>query len=58
MVKLRNTQKKSYVYWYLLKPFSNNRNTPIIPPLLHENCFVTDFREKAVSLIFFLNNVS
>lgn len=65
VIKLRNTQKKSYVYWYLLKAFSNNRNIPIIPPLLYENCFVTDFREKADFFDFFskqcfliLNNIS
>ena len=42
-----NTQKNSKVYWSLLIFFLNNKKIPIIPPLFHENHFITDFKEKA-----------
>ena len=52
-----NTQKNSKVYWSLLIFFLNNKKIPIIPPLFHENRFITDFKEKAQLLTFsFLNN--
>ena len=52
-----NTQKKSKVYWSLLKIFLNNKKILIMPPLFHENCFITDFKEKSKLFnIFFLNN--
>ena len=31
----------------LLKLFLKNKKIPIIPPLFHENKFITDFKEKA-----------
>ena len=34
-------------YWSLLKTFLKNKNILCIPPLFHENKFVTDFKEKA-----------
>ena len=34
-------------YWSILKTFLNNKNIPCIPPLFHENKFITDFKEKA-----------
>ena len=34
-------------YWSILKIFLNNVKTPIIPLLLYENRFVTDFPKKA-----------
>ena len=45
--KLNNTQKSSKTYWSLLKIFLNNKKIPLIPPLFHENRFITDFKEKA-----------
>ena len=39
------TSAKSY--WTILKTFYNKRNIPLIPPLLVNNSFVTDFKEKA-----------
>ena len=45
--KLTNVQRNSNTYWYLLNRFLNNKKIPLIPPLLHENKFVTDFKEKA-----------
>ena len=45
--KLSTIQKSSKAYWALLKFFLNNRKIPVIPPLFHNNKFVTDFKEKA-----------
>ena len=45
--QLSTVQKSSKVYWTLLKIFLNNRKIPVIPPLFHNNKFVTDFKEKA-----------
>ena len=42
--------------WSMLKRFLNNKKIPCIPSLFHENKFVTDCREKALSL-FLQNNV-
>ena len=41
-----NTQKNYKVYWSLLKIFLHKK-IPIIPPLLYENRFIADFKEKA-----------
>ena len=35
------------VYWSILKSFTNWKKVPIIPPLLTNDHFVTDFNEKA-----------
>ena len=40
-----STSAKSY--WTILKTFYNKRKIPLIPPLLVNNSFVTDFKEKA-----------
>ena len=45
--RLNNTQKSSKTYWFLLKISLNNKKIPLIPPLFHENRFITDFKEKA-----------
>ena len=45
--KLNTIQKSSKAYWALLKFFLNNRKMPVIPPLFHNDKFVTDFKEKA-----------
>ena len=34
-------------YWSILKTFLNSKKIPCIPPLFHENKFITDFKEKA-----------
>ena len=39
------TSTKSY--WSTLKMFLNNKKIPCIPPLKHQNKYVTDFKEKA-----------
>ena len=45
--KLNTIQKSTKVCWALLKIFLNDRKIPVIPPLFHNNKFVTDFKEKA-----------
>ena len=40
-----STSAKSY--WTILKAFYNERTISLIPPLLVNNSFVTDFKEKA-----------
>ena len=45
--KLNTIQKSTKAYWDLLKIFLNNLKIPVIPPLFHNNKFVTDFKEKA-----------
>ena len=45
--KLTNAEKRSKAYWSILKRFLNNKKIPLIPPLFYENCFVTNFKEKA-----------
>ena len=44
---LNTIQKSTKAYWALLKIFLNNRKIPVIPPLFHNNKFVTDFKKKA-----------
>ena len=45
--KLNNIQKSSKAYWFLSKSFLNNKKISIIPPILHNNAFETDFKKKA-----------
>ena len=45
--KLNHVQKNTKVYWTLLKRVFNNKKIPLIPPLFHENEYVTDFKKKA-----------
>ena len=54
--KLSSIQKSSKAYWSLLKSFLNNKKIPIIPPILHNNAFVTDFKKKAELLNFYFAN--
>ena len=35
------------VYWSILKTFLNNKKIPCIPPIYHNNNYITDFKEKA-----------
>ena len=45
--KLINTQKSLKAYGSLLKGFLNKKKLSLIPPLFHENLFITDFKEEA-----------
>ena len=40
----------------MLKIFLNNKKTPLIPPLFHENRFITDFKEKVELFNSFFSN--
>ena len=41
------TSTSSKTYWSILKTFLNNKKMPRIPPLFHENKFITNFNEEA-----------
>ena len=45
--KLSDPATSPKSYWSILKTFLNNKKIPCIPPLLHENKFIIDFRKKA-----------
>ena len=45
--KLANPSTSSKSYWSILKTFVNGKKIPIIPPLLVNDKFVTNFFEKA-----------
>ena len=34
-------------YWSILKTVLNNKKIPCIPPIYHNNNYITDFKEKA-----------
>ena len=38
---------RSKTYWSIIKGFYNGKRVPVIPPLLVNNKFVTDFKAKA-----------
>ena len=37
----------SKAYWSILETFLNNKKIPSIPPIYHNNNYITDFKEKA-----------
>ena len=45
--RLNNPRTSAKSYWTILKIFYSKRKIPLIPPLLVNNSFVTDFKEKA-----------
>ena len=45
--RLNDPSTSAKSYWTILKAFYNKRKIPLIPPLLVNNSFVTDFKEKA-----------
>ena len=45
--KLANPAASSKTYWSILKTFLNNKKISCIPPLFHENKFITNFEKKA-----------
>ena len=51
--KLTHIQKNFKANWTLLERFLNDKKIPIIPPLLHGNEYVTDFKKKAELFISF-----
>ena len=45
--KMVDPMTRTKSYWSTLKMFLNNKKIPCIPPLKHENKYVTDFKVKA-----------
>ena len=45
--KLLDPQTSPKSYWSILKTFLNNKKIPCIPPLLHQDKFIIDFKDKA-----------
>ena len=45
--KLTNAEKSSKAYRSILKIFLNNKKIPLVSPLFCENCFITNYEEKA-----------
>ena len=45
--KLSNDNFYGECYWTILKHFFNGKKIPCIPPILHEDKFVTDFQVKS-----------
>ena len=45
--KLTNKNTNPKCYWSVLKGFLNNKKIPCIPPLIYNNQFITDFKEKS-----------
>ena len=45
--KLTNDSINPKCYWSILKTFLNKKKVPCIPPLIHNNQFITDFKEKS-----------
>ena len=53
-MNLIEPSKSPKTYWSVLKSFYNNKKIPCIPPIFHENRFVTNFKKKPNCLILFL----
>ena len=45
--KLMDPMTSAKTYWSILKSLLNNKKIPCIPPLFHQNKYVTDFKKKA-----------
>ena len=45
--KLVNPSTSAKTYWSILKTFANDRKVPVIPPLLINNEFISNFKTKA-----------
>ena len=46
-MKLMEPSTSPKTYWSVLKSFHSNKKIPCIPPIFHENRFVTNFKEKS-----------
>ena len=44
--KLMDPMTSAKTYWSILKSMLNNKEIPCIPPLFHQNKYVTDFKKK------------
>ena len=45
--KLSDPKTSPKAYWHILKSFFGDKKVPIIPPLLYNNKYITDFKDKA-----------
>ena len=54
--RLADSLTSPKIYWSILKTFLNNKRNPSIPPLFHENKFITDFKEKTELFNYFFVN--
>ena len=55
--KIIRSHDQSEILLVYIKTFLNNRKIPCIPPLLHDDKFITNFKEKAeIYLTIFLQN--
>ena len=54
--KLVNPSTSGKTYWSILKTFANGRKVPVIPLLLINNEFVSNFKTKTIFL-FYINNI-
>ena len=45
--KLMDPATSLKAYWQIIKTFLNNKKIPCIPPIYHNNNYITDFKEKA-----------
>ena len=53
--KLVNPSTSAKTYWSILKTFANGRKVPVMPPLLTDNEFISNFKTKANYFIRFFN---
>ena len=57
--KLSNPNTAPKTYWSILKSLYCDKKIPVIPPLFHNNSFITNFKEKAEMFNrFFANQCS
>ena len=57
--KLSDPNTSSKTYWSILKSLLTGKKVPCIPPIFHDNKFITNFREKAELFnSFFANQCS
>ena len=54
--KLCDPLTSTKCYWSLLKAILNNKKVPCIPPIYHNNKYVTDFKEKSEIFNYFFAN--
>ena len=45
--RMTNPLTSTKTYWSILKPFLNNKKIPCIPPLFHQNRYVTKYKDKS-----------
>ena len=56
--RIMNTLTSTKKYWSILKSFLNNKKFPCIPPLFHQNSYITNVKIRLnYSITFLLTNV-